>query len=385
MQEIRKYQFAWKHGNNFNLLVDAPRYFPRMLDAIEKANHFILLEIYLFESGNVANRFIKALIDARKRGVAVKLIFDSFGTRGLSHYDRSRLSNNTDLVFYNPLRFAKYIRNMFRDHRKILVVDGQVAYVGGTGITDDFDPPEDPEKGWHDLMVEITGPVVKDWCQLFSVVWARTSSKPLSLSLPAEKVTKPNMTGRITGANGLLKQEVKRSFLMQIERSRERVWMATAYFIPSWKVRRKLRNAAQRGLDVRLLLPGPLTDHPAVRRAGQRFYTRLLRRGVRIFEYQPRVLHVKALLCDNWSSIGSTNMDRWSLRWNLEANQEVDDPVFAGQVQTMLEADFKQGKEQSYQEWLQRPWHKRIAEWFWGNVDLWLSRLGRDRHDGRHP
>ena len=382
MQKIRKYQFAWKQGNNFSLLVDARKYFPRMLDAIAKANHFILLEIYLFESGDVANRFINALIDARQRGVVVKLIFDGFGTYGMSHYDRSRLIADTDLVFYNPLRFAKYIRNMFRDHRKILVVDGQVAYVGGTGITDDFDPPAHPEKSWHDLMVEITGPVVNDWCQLFSVVWARTSPNPLSLEFPVAKTTRQNMTGRITGANGLLKQEVKRSFMMQIERSRERVWMATAYFIPSWKVRRKLRKAAHRGLDVRLLLPGPLTDHPAVRRAGQRFYTRLLHRGVRIFEYQPRVLHAKVLLCDNWSSIGSTNMDRWSLRWNLEANQEVDDPVFAEQVKIMLEADFQQSKEQSYQAWLQRPWRVRVAEWFWGSVDLWLSRLG---HDKRGP
>jgi len=382
VQEIRKYQFAWKQGNNFSLLVDARRYFPRMLDAIAKANHFILLEIYLFESGDVANRFINALIDATKRGVVVKLVFDGFGTRSLSHSDRSRLIADTDLVFYNPLRFAKYIRNIFRDHRKILVVDGKVAYVGGTGIADDFDPPVHPEKSWHDLMVEITGPVVDDWCRLFSVVWARTSPNPLSLEFPAAKTTRQNMTGRITGANGLLKQEVKRSFMMQIERSRKRVWMATAYFIPSWKVRRKLRKAAHRGLDVRLLLPGPLTDHPAVRRAGQRFYTRLLRRGVRIFEYQPRVLHAKVLLCDNWSSIGSTNMDRWSLRWNLEANQEVDDPDFAEQVEIMLEADFQQSKEQSYQLWLQRPWHVRVAQWFWGTVDLWLSRLG---HDKRGP
>jgi phosphatidylserine/phosphatidylglycerophosphate/cardiolipin synthase-like enzyme len=161
-------------------------------------------------------------------------------------------------------------------------------------------------------------------------------------------------------------------------RSAERtVWLATAYFIPAWRIRRALRNAARRGVDVRLLLPGPHTDHPAIRHAGRRFYGRLLANGVRIFEYQPRFLHSKVFLCDHWVSIGSSNLDRWNLRWNLEANQEIDDSAFAGQVRAMFEADFRESIECRYAQWRKRPWSARARERLWGRVDLWLHRLGR--------
>ncbi len=138
-------------------------------------------------------------------------------------------------------------------------------------------------------------------------------------------------------------------------------------------MRRALRRAAQRGADVRLMLPGPRTDLPAVRHAGRRFYTGLLRHAVRVFEYQPRVLHMKVLLCDDWVSIGSSNVDRWNLRWNLEANQEIADRRFAAEVQAMFEADFRNCEEIDYREWRRRPWHRRFLERFWGWVDVWLE------------
>lgn len=385
MKQKRKYSFDWRDGNRFALLVDAGRYFPAMLGAIESAKVFIFLEIYLFESGSVANRFIDALLLAARRGVSVKILCDDFGTRGLSHYDRQRIcESGIGLEFYNPIRFGKHLRNIFRDHRKILVVDGETAYVGGTGLTDDFDPPDNKKMGWHDMMLEIKGPVLTDWCFLFAAVWQRGSNVPLLVNVFSPQMQQEDMTGRVTGANGLLKQDVKKSFMSQVGSARNRVWMATAYFVPSWRIRRRLRQAARRGADVRLLLPGPHTDHPAVRRAGQRFYSRLLRRGVRIFEYQPRVLHAKAILCDNWVSIGSSNLDRWSMRWNLEANQEINDAGFAEVLAVQFAADFADSNELDYQQWSRRPRHVRLSEWFWGIIDLWLSRLGHDK-PGRHP
>jgi len=142
---------------------------------------------------------------------------------------------------------------------------------------------------------------------------------------------------------------------------------------------RALKQAAEQGADVRLLLPGRHTDHPAIRHAGRRFYSSLLRHGVRIFEYQPRFLHAKTLLCDQWVSIGSSNFDRWNLRWNLEANQEVDDLGFAGSVHAMFEVDLKVSVEIDKEKWKRRRWITRLREHLWGRVDMWLENLGRRR------
>jgi cardiolipin synthase len=162
----------------------------------------------------------------------------------------------------------------------------------------------------------------------------------------------------------------------RVRNAEQRVWLATAYFVPSRKLLRALRRAVRQGADVRLLLPGPHTDHPAIRHAGRRFYTRLLRHGVRIFEYQPRFLHTKTLLCDRWVSLGSSNFDRWNLRWNLEANQEVDDQRFADAVAVMFETDFSECIEIDLRRWRRR-WFGRLREQLWGKVDMWLESLGR--------
>jgi phosphatidylserine/phosphatidylglycerophosphate/cardiolipin synthase-like enzyme len=128
---------------------------------------------------------------------------------------------------------------------------------------------------------------------------------------------------------------------------------------------------------VRLLLPGPHTDHPAVRHAGRRFYRRLLDAGVRVYEYQPRFLHAKVALIDDWVAIGSSNLDRWNLRWNLEANQEIDAPDFAADTAALFAADFIDSIEYHAETWGRRAWLSRLAERFWGAVDRWVDRHAR--------
>lgn len=383
------FRFPWRAGNRFELRVDAEGFYPPMLEAIARARRFVWLEMYLCESGAVANRFIEALAAAARRGVAVRVLLDAFGARGLARADRQRLADSgVALAFYNPLRLRRWTANLARDHRKLLVVDGERVFVGGAGITDEFDPPGQPKRRWRETMLEITGPVTADWQQLFAQAWAR--AVPDAALPPAPCVAAPapaasggggegGMRGRVLVAQNPVHREITRALLHDIRRARRRVWLQTAYFIPSWRLRRALRRAARRGLDVRLLLPGPYTDHPAVRYAAQRFYERLLAAGVRIFEYQPRVLHSKVALCDDRVSLGSSNFDRWSLHWNLEANQQVDDAAFAARVQAMFEADFACSVECRYPEWRRRAWWVRWRERFWGSVDRWLNRLGHGR------
>ncbi len=375
-----KFQFPWRRGNHFELLVDGHAYFPRMLEAIELARRYVLLEIYLFESGAVASRFIEALTCAAARGVLVKVLTDDFGAAKLLDSDRKRLTAaGVDLLFYNPVLLRKWFGNMFRDHRKLLVVDGEVAFVSGTGITDEFDDPKEPARSWRETAVRITGPVLTDWQELFLHVWNRHVSQALVLPAPAPRAELADMRGRVTTASPLRAQDIRRSLFRRVRDAEQRVWLATAYFVPSRQLLRALKRAAQLGVDVRLLLPGSYTDHPAIRHAGRRFYSSLLRHGVRIFEYQPRFLHAKTLLCDQWVTIGSSNFDRWNLRWNLEANQEVDDPDFAGSVRAMMEADFMESVEIDKEQWQRRRWITRLREHLWGRVDMWLENLGRRR------
>ena len=375
-----KFQFPWRRANRFELLVDGRVYFPRMLEAIGRARRYVLLEIYLFESGTVANRFIEVLVSTVARGVQVKVLADGFGAAKLLAGDRTRLSAaGVELRFYNPLRLRKWLGNMFRDHRKLLIVDGELAFVSGTGITDDFDNPKMPARSWRETTLQINGLVLADWQELFLRAWNRYATQKLSLPAPVARLESADMRGRLAIASALHIQDIRRSLFQRVRNARQRVWMTTAYFVPSRKLLRALKHAAQQGADVRLLLPGPCSDHPAVRHAGRRFYSSLLRNGVRIFEYQPRFLHAKTLLCDQWVSIGSSNFDRWNLRWNREANQEVDDAQFAAAVHAMLETDLQDSIEIDKQRWRRRRWTTRLRERLWGRVDLWLDNIGRRR------
>jgi len=168
---------------------------------------------------------------------------------------------------------------------------------------------------------------------------------------------------------------VTRAIIKRVQQAKKNVWIATPYFIPTWKMRRALKRAAKKGADVRLLLAGPRTDHPPIRHVGRRYYYRLLRNGVRIYEYRPRFIHAKLYLCDKWVSVGSSNLDRWSQRWNLEANQEVIDPDFAKTVHGLFESDFKESDEIDYETWLARPRRRRFLEYFWGTVAMWIEHV----------
>jgi len=381
----RKYRFPLRAGNGCEMLVDGRVFFGAMLESIAAARRYIFLEMYLVESGQVADRFITALIAARGRGVEVYLLLDAFGGFYLHRQDRARLqAAGANLAFYNALRLTGGWRNLFRNHRKLLLVDGEIAYTGGAGITDAFDPESDPERYWHEGMLAIRGPCVADWHALFVETWRRWAKLPMAeIALPAAVPLAEGFPGRVAvHGHNLASSEIMRSYLRHIAKARRRVWLATAYFIPPWKLRRALRRAALRGIDVRLLLPGPHSDHPEVRHIGSRYYERLLRDGVRIFEYQPRFIHAKAMLCDHWLSFGSSNADRWNYRWNLEANQEVRSPALAESVAALFQENFGDSVEIRAADWRRRSWGRRLREWFWGALARFFLRLG-DRSRGR--
>lgn len=377
-KSARRYRFEWRYGNRYRLWVDGDRFFPQMLHAIERAERYVFLEIYLFESGHVATRFIDALCRTADRGVDVILLLDDYGATGLDGADKARLKQSgCILTFYNPLHYGNIRRNLFRDHRKLMVVDDERAFVGGAGITDQFDPPGG-EPPWHETMLEITGPCVEDWRQLFLGNLRKWTNEIGDATFITPEAFNDGHPGRVV-LNAPTRMEIKRSLIKRLRNAERRIWIVTAYFIPSRKIQRELKKAVKRGVDVRLLLPGPKTDHPAVRHAGRRYYARLLKNGVRIFEYQPRFIHAKILLCDQWVSLGSSNVDRWNFSWNLEANQELESEDLSDEIAALFEYDFTQSMECDPGEWHLRPWYKRLPEWFWGKVEIWLERRSQNR------
>lgn len=370
--------FPWRAGNRFRLLVDGQRFFPRLLAAIDAAAEQVELELYLVDNGDCAGRLIECLCAAARRGVVVRCLFDAFGGQRLGSRARGRLHEaGVQLRWYNPLGWRHGLRNLYRDHRKLLLVDRRLAWVGGTGATDDFWLPAEASSRWHELMVEVDGPLVADWQTLFERQWDacvddcawRPYVQPLT-HLPPRPLPGVGL-GRVAYADSRQHRDILHSLLRNLGHARQRIWLATPYFLPSWRVRKALRKAARRGVEVRLLLTGRLTDHGPVRFAGQRYYPRLLRSGVRIFEYQPRFLHLKAVLVDDWVSIGSCNFDHWTLRFNLEANLEALDPELSAALAASFADDFAASREITLDDWFARPLAMRISQRLWG----WLDRL----------
>lgn len=375
--------FPWREGNHFELLIDGPQFFPRMLVAIARAKEQVELELYLVEAGACAEAMVQALVQAAERGVRVRCLFDDYGSLAFTLTLRQRLmAAGVELRFYNRLNWRRWVGNFYRDHRKLLLVDQSMAVVGGTGVTDEFWTPGEDVSEWHEVMVEISGPLVLDWQLLFDRQWIanrhRRAWKPAAhFGLPRLPRV-PSMgegMGRVAYADARQHRDILQSLIRALNSGQKRIWLATPYFLPTWKVRRSLRRAAGRGVDVRLLLTGPRTDHPSVRYAGHRYYPRLLKAGVKIYEYQPCFLHLKMVLIDDWVSIGSCNFDHWNLRFNLEANLEALDPGLTRDVAASFEKDFALSQEVSLEAWRRRPLWRRIKQRVWGWVDRLVVNL----------
>ncbi|MBS0578963.1 MAG: phosphatidylserine/phosphatidylglycerophosphate/cardiolipin synthase family protein [Proteobacteria bacterium] len=367
----------WRPGNEFRFLHENGEFFARMLSAIDAAAQYVLLEMYLVNSGVITTRFCNALVAAGARGVRVCVLFDGFGALGLRNADRRRLvAAGVELRFFNPVRLHRFLaNNLLRNHRKLLLIDGCVAFVGGAGLTDDFAPGA-RRGAWRELMVEIAGPVVADWQRAFAVTWARFGPV-LEVAEPAPEGAPQGALGRISLSEARGRSDLASDVLRRIETARDRAWIMSAYFVPSRRFRTALRRAARRGVDVRLLLPGPRTDHPWVRHAARRFYAKLLRNAVKIWEYQPSMLHAKMVLCDDWVSVGSANLDRWSFRWNLEANQEIDSTRVADAARALFERDFLASRSVSRRHWGRRHWLDRVRENIAGRLDRLLDSWRR--------
>lgn len=346
------YLYSWRYNNAFEVLVDGNAYFSSMLSEIKKAKRNILLEHYLFESGHIASAFILELCNAKKRGVEVTVLLDDYGSGALSEKDRITLNkHDIQLSFYNPASIYHFGKSLRRDHRKLLSIDNKIAFIGGAGITDEFSP-EAYDNYWHDVILKIEGDIVTDLNHSFFNVYGNQAV------IPDKRKNYPHFDyinkSRVLISSGTERNEIIRSIIKHIRSSKKQVWLTSPYFISSWKIRRALRYAASKDVDVRLLFPGNISDHKWVSYGIRRYYQRLLRAGISVYEFQPRFTHAKIILCDDVYSIGSSNFDRWNQFLNLDVNIEVYDEKSRGEILQLFESNFLQSKLITLHNWKNR-------------------------------
>jgi cardiolipin synthase len=353
-------------GNSAELLCDGDGVLPRMLQAIESARSFLAIEMYRFVSDAVGNRFARALGDASRRGIEVRVLVDSAGCRDTprSFFGWMR-SHGIEVRGVNPLR--RFLRRSaasgWRDHRKLLISDGEAAFVGGLNLCRDAAPRNEGGGGWHDAAVRLRGPVVAGVLRSFDHAWSlesrirRTPRRPIAIPDRAGETPALILESQALGPGPF-----GRALRFAIRRAERRVWIATPYFLPPRSLRRELAMAARRGVDVRILVPGR-SDCPFVLWASQRSYASLLRSGIRIFEWGPSMMHAKVAVVDGlWSTIGSYNLDPLSFFRNRELNVALLGAGTGGCFERMLERDFSRSTELEAGRWGLRSALRRVAE-----------------------
>lgn len=348
---LRGVHELFTEGNRVELLHDGRQVFPAMLAAIEEAKSQILLEMYWFDSGRVGRRFAEALKAAARRGVEVAIIYDAVGSIGADPRMFDELVEcGARVMEFNPVapwkRRFRLMRLTRRDHRKILVVDAKVGFTGGVNIGDLWLPEEDEGGGFRDDAARVEGPAVRGFIACFQRTWRRLGGAPLTATPPLAPPFEDGQPAQVMGEGRHLKRRsIARAYLSRIYRAERRVWIANSYFIPDGNVIRALTRAARRGVDVRILVPREsdviLTDW-----ASRAVWPRLLRGGVRIFEWTDSILHSKTAVIDGrWSTIGSYNLDYLSLRLNLEVTLNVLDERFGRTMEAAFELDFARANE----------------------------------------
>jgi cardiolipin synthase len=339
-----------------------------MLAAIREAKHRVAFENYIYEKGDVGTQFTDALEAAAKRGVQVHLILDSIGSKKMSDDDSSRLkAAGAQIRWLNPLVSFQIEEVNYRTHRKALVVDGDVAFVGGMGVADQWAHAAKGFPMWRDTMLEMHGPVVDDveaafnqnWIVVAGEVEPIVEAEASSPSGPARSIVV--WSSPQTGAN-----ELKLLYLLAIAGARKSIDIESPYFIADESSMWSLRDARRRGVRIRLLVEGDKTDAKAVKYASRADYESMLEDGIEIAEYQPTMLHAKALVVDGVLSIvGSANFDNRSLELNDELNVAVFDRGLAARLLQDFDRDLTRSKKLELDAWRSRPVLERGREWVW--------------------
>lgn len=331
--------------NRVALLRDGYQAYPAMLAAIAAAQRTITFETYILRDDGTGRRFIEALCERARAGVEVLLLFDAWGSSVSEESVAQLRSAGVKVKAFQPLRvtlgFKRLVsRLMRRNHRKSLVVDGQVGFTGGLNISDEYAAVTDGGEGWRDTHVRVEGPSAQELEALFLTTWRRQKGPRFDEQRFVRGRAAPCAKLSVIGNDFALHQKaIRKAYLEAFARAQERVFLTQAYFLPPGKVLKALYRAVRRGVRVAVIVAAT-TDVKLVLWGARGLYPKLLRHGVEIYEWQGRVLHAKTAVVDGrWSTVGSSNLDALSLRQNLEVNAVVNDVEFARAMEALFLED----------------------------------------------
>ena len=387
-------------GNKVTLLEDGKATYASMLEAIRAAKSSVHVETYIFEADEVGQKFAQALLEKRKAGVKVRVIYDAVGSKDTKpEFFKPLRDAGAEVIAYKPINpgtvLTDGLRLNNRDHRKLTIVDGRVAFLGGINISSVYTPsggstgsgssggstgsgssggsaPGSPEKKkipyadkpWRDTAVRLEGPVVADLQRAYVDMWDAATNQKIDeqglfpkLASAGSQIVRAIASSPQNGPNPLYV-----AVISAIESAEQSAHLTVAYFVPHPELLEALKNAAARGVDVRMVLPSK-TDSWLVQAAGQSYYEDLLEAGVHIYERKEQLLHAKTAVIDGvWATVGSTNLDWRSLSTNAEINAVVLGPDFGAQMERMFQEDVAKSQEITRQRWAERSLADRLRE-----------------------
>ncbi len=372
-------------GNQVTLLYDGPQTVAAMRRAIATATNHVNLETYIFDEDSVGLQMAELLMERQRAGIQVNIIYDAVGTLGTpqAFFDRM-LEAGIHLLAFNPVNPFKthfpWELNQ-RDHRKLMVVDGRVAFTGGVNISSSYAnsslfrarSSHTGEIGWRDTHVRIEGPAVAALQWEFINHWAKQQAMSLNDGdfFPTQNVA-GNTLLRVLASEPDGEQEIYRAYLLAIRSARKTVHITMAYFAPDAYMVRALQDAAKRGVQVTLILPS-VRESSLVFYAGHALYRDLMHSGIYLYQLQDAVLHAKTAVIDSvWSTVGSANMDARSFLHNHELNVMVFDEAFGLAMESAFSEDLRLSDPLTMEQWEQRPWSDRVKEWLASRFTYWL-------------
>lgn len=372
-------------GNKVTLLADGQAAYAAMFKAIEGARDHIHLETYIIDDDDVGRRFSDLLLKKQAEGVQVNLIYDSVGsiTNPASFFQCLR-DGGVQVVEFNPVNPFKAQGKWLLahpDHRKILIVDGKIAITGGINISSVYSSrPSGGDEGegaplpWRDTDVQIEGPAVAEFQKLFLETWSKQNGPERS---GRDYYPKPKEEGnalvQVVGSTpGTDNRITFIAYVAAITYAEHSIHLTNAYFIPDDQILKDFKDAAGRSVDVKIILPGA-TDSTLALNAMQYNYSELLESGVKIYERRNALLHAKTAVIDGvWSTVGSTNLDYWSLASDDEVNAVILSREFAAEMEKSFARDLAESHEINREEWKERPWISKLREWFAHLFVRWL-------------
>jgi cardiolipin synthase len=358
-----------RRPSRVEVLTNGEVYFEAELEAIARAERSVNLEAYIFQRGEVAGRFVRALAERARAGCEVRLVLDAVGSfASWEGYFKELTDAGGRVAWYHPLRWHTWPRYNNRTHRELIVVDGRVGFVGGSGVADHWLLPQKGQRRWRDTMFRVEGDLVLGLQATFVENWLEASGEVLSgedffPDLPAVggEGTSAFVVNSSPGSGGSTRARIL--FQTLLAAARESVLITTPYFLPDRSARREMVRALGRGVRIEIVTPGVHSDHLLTRTSSRRLYGDLLKAGARVYEYQPGMIHAKTMVVDGaWSVVGTSNFDNRSFGLNDEVNVVARDRRLAARVAEDFARDRAESREMSYEEWRGRPLWERAYE-----------------------